>query len=267
MSGEIGVVLQRARAWLDRNGSQGQRLLAAALLGERDAEEVEGAFAARQDAGGAIAEPEDPAADPVLATARALDWLHAVGRADGPVAERAAAFLAGQQTADGSWGPEAGEAESLRIERTAGVAAVLARIRCVRGSVLARAADYLAERWSADRLAAGGEAAVAAWFPALSQLPDAAGDEALQWCGRELEKGVRSGRFDPLRTAGLFVACHAHALPGARLRAEEAVAALLDRQAADGSWPGGAGATLDALRALRFLAPAPATAERSSASC
>ncbi len=267
MSGEIEAVLERARAWLDRNGSEGQRLLAAALLGERGPEEVERAFAAQQDAGGAIAQPEDPAAEPVLATVRGLDWLHAVGRGGGPVAERAAAFLAAEQAADGSWGCDAGEEESLRIERTARVVAVLSHVRCVRPSVLARAADYLAGRWSADRLAAGGEAAVAAWFPALSQLPDAAGDEALQWCGRELEKGVRSGRFDPLRTAGLFVACHAHALPGARLRAAEAAAALLDRQAADGSWPGGAGATLDAVRALRFLAPALATVGRSSASC
>jgi len=73
--------------------------------------------------------------------------------------------------------------------------------------------------------------------------------------------------FDDPSTAALFVACDAHALPGARLRADEAAAALLAEQTSDGGWPGGAGDTLEALRALRFLAPAVTDLHARSAPC
>jgi hypothetical protein len=264
VSDALEAAMDRARSWLARYGSECQQLLAEALLGGDHAHAVEQAFAERQDERGAIAEPEADADDPLETTARALGWLHALGRAEGPVALRAVAFLTAEQRPDGGFG-EADEGAGTA--RTAHVAAVLARMRCVRPSVLTRASGFLAERWSADRLAAGGEAAVSAWFPVLAQLPGPVDDEALQWCGRELEKGVRSGRFDALRTAALFVACDAHALPGARLRADEAAAALVAEQQPDGAWPGGAANTLAALRALRFLAPAVADLPPRAAPC
>ena len=92
-----------------------------------------------------------------------------------------------------------------------------------------------------------------AWFPALCHAPGDLADEALQWCGRELERGFRTGRFGPGAVARVFADCDAHALPGARLRAAEVLEALLAIQSPEGSFPGD---TLEAARALSFLASA-----------
>ena len=139
---------------------------------------------------------------------------------------------------------------------------MLAALACtsrVRASVLARAAQWLAARWSRDSLAQGGGAAIAAWFPALACAPGElaeSADAALQWCGRELERGFRTGRLAPLAAAGVYAACGTHALPGARLTAAEVHSAALRAQHPDGSFPGGSLATLEALRALHLLGAA-----------
>jgi hypothetical protein len=85
----------------------------------------------------------------------------------------------------------------------------------------------------------------------------------MQRCGRELEGGYRSGKLDAVGAARVFVLCEAHALPGARIRADEAAAALLASQQEDGGWPAAdsvdlrarVDATLDAVVALRWLSP------------
>ena len=84
-------------------------------------------------------------------------------------------------------------------------------------------------------------------------------DEALQWCGRELERGFRTGSIDAVRTARVFALCDAAALPGARLRADEVAAALLREQDSDGAFgaePARLRATCEAALGLRQLARA-----------
>ncbi len=251
--------LERARAWLAGRGDALAGVLADARLGARPASDAEAVLAERQDAQGAVAWGDGQ--DGLAGSLRALHWLRSLGRGDGRVAERAAAFLAGRQAADGGW--SAADA----ADRDLATARCLAALACtsrVRASALSRAADFLAARWSVDALAAGGEAAVCAWFPALCHAHLEIADEALQWCGRELERGFRTGRFAPLAVARVFADCDAHALPGARLGAEEALAALLDAQDDDGSFGGDAEATLEAIRAIHFLI---AATPRRAAAC
>jgi hypothetical protein len=84
-------------------------------------------------------------------------------------------------------------------------------------------------------------------------------DEALQWCGRELERGFLNGAFGAVAVARVFGRCDALALPGARLRADEVARALLAAQREDGGFPGEGPperVACEAALALRHLAPA-----------
>ena len=97
-----------------------------------------------------------------------------------------------------------------------------------------------------------------AHFFANGGAPDLS-DEALQWCGRELERGFRTHRFESVQTFRVLFYCDAHALPGATLDAVELLDRLLDEQAADGGFaaldpggpPGRVAPTIDALMAIR----------------
>ena len=95
-------------------------------------------------------------------------------------------------------------------------------------------------RWSRERVQGGSYPTIAGYLAALAMLPadlDVA-DEALQWCGRELERGFRTGTFSATAVARVFSRCDALALPGARVRADEVARALLAAQREDGSFPG-----------------------------
>jgi hypothetical protein len=128
--------------------------------------------------------------------------------------------------------------------------------------VLRAASAFLAARWGPERVQSGDPIAIGAWAQWFANTDDELADAGLQWCGRELERGFRTGAIDALATARVFALCDAQALPGARLGAEEVVLSLTAAQAADGGF--GAGwdptpvrveATLDALAALARLAP------------
>jgi hypothetical protein len=124
------------------------------------------------------------------------------------------------------------------------------------------AADYLAARWSPDRVKGSAWGANAAYFHCFALVRHERADAILQWCGRELERGFRTGVYDAVRTARVFALCRAHALPGSRLAAAELVARILDEQMDDGGYasPGDSSRharvshTLDALAALERLA-------------
>jgi hypothetical protein len=105
---------------------------------------------------------------------------------------------------------------------------------------------------------------LAAYAATFANVAHESSDAILQWCGRELERGFRSGAFGAARTARVLLDCDAPSLPGARLSFAEIVEGLLREQASDGGWPAAAGAspvatTLDALAALsRIRAGRPA---------
>ena len=111
-------------------------------------------------------------------------------------------------------------------------AALLARCPAARLRACAaprRSSPATGPRSGCGRAATRRSRATSTPSPSLPGDVDVA-DEALQWCGRELERGFRIGAFDAVRVARVFVLCDAPALPGARLAAAEVREALLRAQ-------------------------------------
>ena len=176
--------------------------------------------------------------------------------------ERACDGLAAAQQSDGSWSDRASAPEDERIFATGMAAGYLAKTPFARQSTLASAADYLAAHWSPDRVKGSAWGANAAYSHCFALIRHEQADAILQWCGRELERGFRTGVYGAVRTARVFVLCKAHALPGSRLTVAELVARALDEQMDDGGYalPGDSSRrarlahTLDALVVLERLA-------------
>lgn len=251
------AALRRAGEFVAREGAELDRVYLATLLRERDATALLSGLAGlqRDDGaianwrGSAIADRRGSAAADLrggaageageASTLRALSLLDALGLLDHPVPEAAAAFLIARQGADGGWGaPE--DSAAARIARTGEAGGLLAKSPFARPAVLRAAERFLAERWSVEALRAGGCAAILAHVHLLAAFPAAESeiaDEALQWCGRELERGFRSGAFSAVEVAQVFCRARARALPGARIEAAELAAAIAAAQQPDGGWP------------------------------
>ncbi|MGI9431742.1 MAG: hypothetical protein ACR2PQ_05995, partial [Myxococcota bacterium] len=127
---------------------------------------------------------------------------------------------------------------------------VLGQTPFARQSTLDRGVEYLAGAWSVEQVQEGRLDVIAAYLHALSSCPSDLADEALQWCGRELERGWLIGRFPPTSVARVFLLCDARALPAAKVSSSDIVEALLDTQAEDGGWEGGLRSTLEAAATL-----------------
>ena len=173
--------------------------------------------------------------DPVAALP-VLGGLADLRALDSALAIQIAEALAKVQAEDGSFGT-ADSDEEERVFTTGRLAAVLSGLRSVRRRLLDRAADYLAARFSPERVGGFAWRALAAYTPFFTNVEHERGDDVLQWCGRELERGFRARRFDAVQTARIWVDCGAATLPGAQVSAAEIVLALLAEQASDGSWP------------------------------
>ena len=234
--GEVVAALARARGFVARNGSPLAKLRADVLAGETPAASGIALVEPRQLGSGAVGPLEEEGEAGVATTARALAFLDELGSLQHPCAERAAVWLGSTQNPDGSFsrGDEASEDERLLF--TASLAARLARSGRVRQSVLDAAGEWVAARFDPERVQRGDWEAIAAFFPFFADHEGELADAALQWCGRELERGFRTGRFDALRTARVFVLCAAQALPGAKLDARELVPTILAQQARDGGF-------------------------------
>jgi hypothetical protein len=256
--GSVARARQAGRRFVSSHASALERCAAEALVDAAMAPRLVQQIEALQAADGSFADDGDPS---IAATRRALGLLADVGVLEGPACERACAYLARVQADDGHWGEGPLEA---RLLHTGLLVAHLARSTCARVSMLDAAADHLAARWSPDLLAGFAWEPLAAYASCFANLPHDRGDEILQWCGRELERGFRAGPFRGLRAARLLAWCDAPALPGGRLAPSEVVAALLEAQQPDGGWPASRApdadarvdATLDALAGLRCLARA-----------
>jgi hypothetical protein len=251
----------RAEAFVLRHAAPLERIFWDTLLRRRDARALLAALAEAQAPDGALRPwRETPAADPALeASLEGLARLDALGLLDSPVGERAAAFLLARQSPDGGW-DEPGADEERRIALTGEAAGLLAKTPFARASALARAEAFLATRWSVERVAGPRYAPILAYVHALAHVPSDLADEVLQWCGRELERGFRTGAFAPVAVARVFLRARARALPGARIEASEVVAALLAAQDAEGAFRAEPEApplvaTLEAVEALLRLGP------------
>lgn len=244
----------RAHTFVVAEGSSLDRLFLDTLLRERPVTDLLSAFASGQGAGGALPplrgarEPDRPS------TVRALECLDALGMLDHPVPEQACAYLCGSQAEDGGWGEGDDEA---RIRETGRVAGMLAKTPFARPSVLRRAEAFLAERWSVERVQGPSYEPILAYTHLLTQVPSERADEILQWCGRELERGLRLRAFSPLATARVFLRARVKGLPGAQIEASELVTGLITEQREDGSWRDDGlhpvDATLEAVEALLRL--------------
>jgi len=245
----LDAALRRAGEFVAREGAELDRVYFATLLRERDATALLSGLAGLQRGDGAIADWRSSAIAGwrgsaageagAASTRRALSLLDALGLLDHPIPEAAAAFFIARQGADGGWGaPE--DSAAARVARTGEAGGLLAKSPFARPAVLRAAERFLAERWSVEALRAGGCAAILAYVHLLAAFPAAESeiaDEALQWCGRELERGFRSGAFSAVEVAQVFCRARARALPGARMEAAELAAAIAAAQQADGGWP------------------------------
>lgn len=242
-----GGVAQRARDFVLAHGDALQCARAGAFFDAASREAVCAQLVPFDDARGA---------------ASTLAMLDALGVRRGAEVERAVALLSAAQRDDGSWVRSENDGDDARVVATAHIAGMLAKTPFARPALLRAASAFLTERWGPERVQSGDAVAIAAWAQWFANTDDDLTDAGLQWCGRELERGFRTGAIDALAAARVFALCDAQALPGARLGAAEVVPSLIAAQAADGGF--GAGwdpiprrveATLDALAALARLAP------------
>jgi hypothetical protein len=153
-----------------------------------------------------------------------LDDLHMLAT---PAADPLCEYLIQAQHSDGSWSREGDDGEDATILATAMIAGHLGKTRCVRPACLESAGRFLALRWSPDRVQGFVWDSVAAWAHFFANVPHALSDEGLQWCGRELERGYRAGRFDAASCARVLIWCDGAALPGGHLDAAELFAAIV----------------------------------------
>jgi hypothetical protein len=153
-----------------------------------------------------------------------------------PPVEIACQMLARVQGRDGSWCNGASVAEDERIFSTGMIAGYLAKTPFVRKSTLDSAADHLASLWEPERVKGSAWGAIAAYFHCFSLVRHDRADAILQWCGRELERGLHTDVYDAVQTARVFTLCKAHALPGSRLARADLVERLVEEQCCDGSY-------------------------------
>jgi hypothetical protein len=258
----LDAVYARAGGFIALEGAALDRLQFETLLRERDASAVLDALSEQQESSGAFrAWRRDGESDPVASTLRALSYLDALGLLDHPIPEAAVGFLSAGQAKDGGWGDPAEPLEP-RILSTGAISGFLAKSPFARTSVLRAAEGFMLGNWTIERVQGPSYAPILAYMHLLaaftSDPSSEAGDEALQWCGRELERGFRMHAFDPVSVARVFCRARARALPGAKLDPPELVTAIVTAQDDDGGWTAESSAsrvdaTLEAIEALQRL--------------
>jgi hypothetical protein len=154
--------------------------------------------------------------------------------------ESAARFFETRQSSDGAFRVPTNRsgraAEQADVFWTGMVAGVLGRTPVSRPSLLEAAGEFLAQRFDPDAVENDGYTALLAYSHFFTNVAHDLSDEALQWCGRALEKGFRSRQFDAVATVRVLLTCDAQALPGATFDVTELLERLLEEQAGDGGF-------------------------------
>lgn len=261
MSARLGPALADARTFVERRGSELDRLRLRLLLGEGERAELLRRVEQCQEPSGAVAPLEGGGGASLGSSVRVLEWLAALRLLERACAERAASWIASLQLEDGSFEAAPGSGTEARLQLSGRLAPLLAHSTGVPLARLEALGDFLARQWSVERVQGGRYRDLAPFLPFFAVHPHELSDATLQWCGRELERSLRSGRLSPLEAARLLLRCDARSLPGTPVGGREIVAALLATQHADGGFGGPAGAaearvedTLDAILALLRLA-------------
>lgn len=182
----------------------------------------------------------DPKAQAIVGTLESLLMAADAKVLHADWVERAAHALEELQSEDGGYRvPAQGEgrsAEQADVFWTGMVAGILGRTPVSRPSGLATAGDFLASRFDPDSVENDGYSALLANAHFFTNVAHDLADEALQWCGRALEKGFRSRQLDTVATVRVLLTCDAQALPGATFDVAELLERLLEEQAGDGGF-------------------------------
>jgi hypothetical protein len=235
--------LARGAEFVSRHGDGLARTRLGILLHAASPSSIETALAPWQCRDGGFAPlaslPGASARATVMGTLSALDLYDEAGLRSGAALSAAVAWLGRMQTPDGAWHPTAGErlagGDEDPVFLTGLLAGHLSKLRWGSARTLAQAEAFLAARWSPERVEGGGWRGLSAYAHACSNGCAELADEALQWCGRALEKGYRSGGLGVLEVARVLLLCDAHSLPGGHVDAGEVVLALLAAQQPDGA--------------------------------
>ena len=250
MSDRLDRVCDRAVGFVVEHGDALERRLAEALGGGQGDALVAWLTGEQRPDGGF-----PPDGSPAVLR-RALSALADAGALESLPIERACRYLESIQSEAGGW--QAGE-EADDVRETGLLTGLLARTPFARADALDAAGNWLAERFSPERVQGFSWDAIAAYGACFTNLPHDAADGILQWCGRELQRGYLARRFDAIRTGRVLAWCDAPAVPGAAVAAPTLVAEILVAQSEDGSWPAPEGVSpaahaVDALAVLRRFA-------------
>jgi hypothetical protein len=131
-----------------------------------------------------------------------------------------------------------GDAESAKADIfwTGMTGGILGRTPFSRPSLLDAAGEFLGERFDAEVVEQEGYSALIAYAHFFTNVAHDLSDEALQWCGRALEKGFRSRQLDGVATVRVLLTCDAQAMPGATFDVAELLSQILEEQAGDGGF-------------------------------
>lgn len=185
----------------------------------------------------------------ILGTLEAFLVATDAGLLHGDWVERAVRALEARQSKDGAFRvgrvgravvaePVVVDAAALASDVffTGMVAGMLGRTPVSKPETLERAGEFLVGHFSPDAVEGEGFAALMAYSLFFTNVGHELSDEALQWCGRALEKGFRSRRHDAVATMRILLACDAQAMPGAKFDVAELLDRVLVEQARDGGF-------------------------------
>ena len=243
------TALEQGLGFVDRHGGELARLRVRGVLGAEPLDECTRRISEAQNPDGSfpplgLGEAGAPGLTEAhagqldshcLGTLEALIALSDLGMHHHPCVEGAAVFMHSIQLEDGSWGNPEVVGEN-RIFATGMVAGLLGRTRVVRPEVLDAAGEFLAGLFTPERISGRNWEALTAFGVFFTNVGHDEADTALQWIGRELERGFRMRIYEAGLTLRTLLHCQTLVIPGAGLAPFDLLTDLLSEQGADGGF-------------------------------